>query len=207
MMLAVEFAVRSRGVEVSFDLPDRQTLLLTGPNGSGKSTTLEVIAGLLRPDTGHVRLGDRTLVGPRRWVPAHNRHVALLAQRPLLFPHLSVAGNVAFGPRSQGMTRRSSRDLAMGWLERVGAAEFAARRPDQLSGGEAQRVALARALATEPRVLLLDEPLAALDAESAPQLRALLRTVLRDRTTVLVSHDQDDIAGLADMVVELGRPG
>jgi molybdate transport system ATP-binding protein len=128
-----------------------------------------------------------------------------MGQDPLLFPHLSARENIAFGPRSQGVPRNRARAVAMDWLERLGLAEFGDRRPAQLSGGQRQRVALARALAAEPELLLLDEPLGALDAQTAPEVRQVLRTYLRatDTTTLLVTHDVLDAAMLADRVAVL----
>jgi molybdate transport system ATP-binding protein len=189
-----------------------RTLALLGPNGAGKSTALASIAGLLRPAAGRITLDDRILYSSNdssgtTWVPPHARGVALLAQEARLFPHLSVLDNVAFGPRSTGMPRGRARDAAREWLVRVDALEFADRRPAALSGGQAQRVAIARALATEPRLLLLDEPLSALDVDSAPAIRQLLRRVLAGRTTILVTHDILDAVLLADdvAVLEEGR--
>jgi molybdate transport system ATP-binding protein len=121
----------------------------------------------------------------------------------MLFPHLSVIDNVAFGPRVSGLSRQKSRERAESWLERVGALEFVARRPNQLSGGQAQRVALARALAAEPRLLLLDEPMAALDIAVAPLLRRVLAKVLAGRTTMIVTHDLLDALLLSDRIVVL----
>ncbi|HKV19942.1 MAG TPA: ATP-binding cassette domain-containing protein, partial [Mycobacterium sp.] len=139
-------------------------LAILGPNGAGKSTVLHAIAGLVRPDPGVVRLGDRTLTDSAAgvFVPTHARRVGMLLQDALLFPHLSVAANVAFAPRSDHRRRhrRDARATAAHWLTQVDASELADRMPRQLSGGQAQRVALARALAAEPDVLLLDEPLA-----------------------------------------------
>lgn len=184
-----------------------EVLAVLGPNGAGKSTILGVLSGLLRPERGHVRLGDRVLTDTAAGVavPTHLRRVGLLAQQALLFPHLSAAANVAFGPRCAGMDRRAADRTARHWLAEVGVAELADRRPSQLSGGQAQRVALARALAGEPDLLLLDEPLSALDVNSAPAMRALLRRVVRDagRTTVLVTHHVLDALVLADRVVVL----
>ncbi|PXY30985.1 sulfate/molybdate ABC transporter ATP-binding protein [Prauserella muralis] len=207
----------SRGefaLSTTFDVPAGTVLALLGPNGSGKSTVLGCLAGLLRPDRGAVTLGGRALTRtPRVDVPPHRRGVGLLAQDPLLFPHLSVLDNVAFAPRSRGTSRSRSRELARHWLSEVDAAEFAERRPAQLSGGQAQRVALARALAGEPELLLLDEPLAALDVDAAPAIRGLLRRVLRAagarsaRATVLVTHDPLDALALADHVVVLADGG
>ncbi len=199
--LDVELEVDERDVALAFGLAPGETVALLGPNGAGKSTVLNVVAGLLRADRGHVRLRGRVLADERTWVPSHDRGVALLAQDPLLFPHLSVSQNVAFGPRSAGRPRRDARDDALRWLGEVDAEALADRRPGELSGGQAQRVAVARALAAEPAVLLLDEPMAALDVNVAPQLRLVLRRVLESRTTVLVTHDPLDALLLADRVI------
>ncbi|SKB08671.1 ABC transporter ATP-binding protein [Aeromicrobium choanae] len=194
----------ARGVDVRLDLAAGETVALMGPNGAGKSTVLATVAGLLRPAEAHVRVGDRVLAGEGQWVPPHRRSVALLGQQPRLFPHLTVRENVAFGPRSAG---RKDADLAEHWLDWVGASALADRRPRELSGGQAQRVAIARALATEPDVVLLDEPLASLDVEAVPEVRRLLRRVLAETTTVLVTHDPLDAMTLADraVIVEAGR--
>jgi molybdate transport system ATP-binding protein len=197
----LEARVAARGVDVALEVADGETLAVLGPNGAGKSTLLAVAAGLLRPDDGRVTLDGRVLTGPGTFVPTHDRRIALLAQDPLLFPHLSALENVAFGPRSAGTRRREARAAARRWLEAVDAAGLADRRPGQLSGGQAQRVALARALAAEPRLLLLDEPMAALDVAVLPALRQTLRRVLADRTVVLVTHDVLDALLLADRVV------
>ncbi|PXY20194.1 sulfate/molybdate ABC transporter ATP-binding protein [Prauserella flavalba] len=201
----------SRGsfsLSVALDVPEGTVLAVLGPNGSGKSTLLGCLAGLLVPDDGVVTLGERTLTrSPRLQVQPHDRGVGLLAQDALLFPHLSVVDNVAFAPRSRGASRAESRAVARRWLSEVDAAGLADRRPAQLSGGQAQRVAIARALAGEPDLLLLDEPLAALDVDAAPAIRGLLRRVLRSpgnrRATVLVTHDPLDALALADHVVVL----
>ncbi len=203
MSVEVEAVVTARGVEVALEVADGETLAVLGPNGAGKSTLLAVLAGLLHPDRGRVVVGGRELTGPATFVPPHDRRVALLAQDPLLFPHLSVLENVAFGPRSRGAARRTAREAARHWLTEVGTAELAGRRPAQVSGGQAQRVALARALAAEPDVLLLDEPMAALDVAVQPALRQTLRRVLADRTVLLVTHDVLDALLLADRVVVL----
>lgn len=201
MSLQLDVRVAERDVEVALEVAEGETLAVLGPNGAGKSTVLAVAAGLLRPDRGEVRLDDRLLTGRGAFVPPHDRRVALLAQDPLLFPHLTVRDNVAFGPRSRGEGRRPSREAADRWLDEVGAAELADRRPGQVSGGQGQRVALARALAAEPRLLLLDEPMAALDVAVLPALRQTLKRLLAGRTTVLVTHDVLDALLLADRVV------
>ena len=206
MTLDAVLRVEGRDLDVRLRVEPGRTLALLGANGAGKSTVLACIAGLLQPDAGKVHLGDRVLFsahGSGTWVPPHARGVALLAQQARLFPHLSVEDNVAFGPRSAGVPRRTARERAAHWLAEVEASELAPRRPAALSGGQAQRVAIARALATEPEVLLLDEPLSALDVEAAPAIRQLLRRVLRDRTTVVVTHDVLDAVLLADDVAVL----
>ncbi len=208
--LQLHAEVANRDLDVRFSLAAGEVLAVLGPNGAGKSTVLHIIAGLLRPDVGVVRLGGRTLTDTARGVhvATQARRVGLLLQEPLLFPHLSVAGNVAFGPRSRSRGcrgRAGERASALRWLREVDAAQLAARRPRQLSGGQAQRVAIARALAAEPDVLLLDEPLAGLDVAAAATVRAVLRNVVtrERRTTVLVTHDLLDVFALADRVVVL----
>jgi molybdate transport system ATP-binding protein len=200
--------VAERGVEVTFTVAPGETVALLGPNGAGKSTVLSVAAGLVRPDQGRVVLDGRPLTlvedgGQQTWVAPHRRQIALLAQDPLLFPHLSVRENVEFAPRSRGVHRSEARATARHWMEEVGVLELADRKPSQVSGGQAQRVAVARALAADPRLLLLDEPMAALDVAVTPALRHTLRRVLADRTVVLVTHDALDALLLADTVVVL----
>ncbi|MEX5293961.1 ATP-binding cassette domain-containing protein [Kocuria sp. CPCC 205268] len=200
----------ARDVDLALTVPAGATVAVTGPNGAGKSTLFAVLAGLLVPDRGRCTLDGSVLfdlddAGCGSWVPPHERGIALMAQEPLLFPHLSVLENVAFGPRSRGAGRTRSRALARDWLAEVGAGQFADRRPAQLSGGQAQRVAIARALAAEPRLLLLDEPFSALDAAARPLVHELLVRVLADRTALVVSHDPGDAAALADRVVVLER--
>ncbi|WP_319434287.1 sulfate/molybdate ABC transporter ATP-binding protein [Mycobacterium sp. RTGN5] len=200
-------AVAERGFEVSFEVAPGEVLAILGPNGAGKSTTLHVIAGLLAPDAGVVRLGGRALTDTAAGiqVATHDRRVGLLMQDPLLFPHLSVQANIEFAPRSRGAGRAAARASASTWLEEVGLTELAGRKPGQLSGGQAQRVAIARALASDPEVLLLDEPLAGLDVAVAASVRALLRRVSSadGRATVLITHDLLDVLTMADRVLVL----
>lgn len=207
MSLSFRAEVTDRDVSAEFEVATGETVALLGPNGAGKSTVLAVAAGLLTPDSGEVVLDGRTLLSTSNRIdePPHRREVALLAQEPLLFPHLNVLENVAFGPRSRGRSRREARDQARGWLGRVEAAELSSRTPAQISGGQAQRAAVARALAAEPQLLLLDEPMAALDVGVAPALRQMLRQVLADRTTLLVTHDVLDALLLADRVIVMDR--
>ncbi len=213
--LELRAVVAERNVDVQFSVSAGEVLAVLGPNGAGKSTALHVIAGLVRPDEGLVRLGERVLTDTAAGVDVatHRRRVGLLLQDPLLFPHLSVAANVAFGPRSRRRRLRAAhpgeRASALHWLREVDAEHLADRRPRQLSGGQAQRVAIARALAAEPDVLLLDEPLAGLDVAAAAAIRAVLRTVVnRDRRAViLITHELLDVFTLADrvMIMESGR--
>jgi len=201
MSLRLEAAADARDVAVSLTLEHGETLAVLGPNGAGKSTVLGMLAGLVRPDRGRATLGGDVLFDlPGRWQPPHLRGVALLAQDALLFPHLSVRANVAFGPRASGAPRAEAAERADEWMRRTATADFAHRRPAELSGGQAQRVAIARALAAEPRLLLLDEPLSALDVAVAAEVRGMLAGVLAGRTTVLVTHDALDAYLLADRV-------
>ncbi len=188
-------------LDVQVEAAPGEVVAVLGPNGAGKSTLLGVLAGLVRADAGHVRLGDEDVTG----VPPHRRGVGLLAQQALLFPHLTALANVAFGPRAHGVSRRAAAERAQELLAAVDATALADRRPSEMSGGQQQRVALARALATDPALLLLDEPLAALDVDATPAMRALLRRVVRDRkqTAVLVTHSALDALVLADRVVVL----
>lgn len=198
MSLRFEAHVPERGFDVALDLPQGQTLALLGLNGAGKSTVLQVLSGLV-PAQGHAELNGRALFQ----LPPHQRRIALLAQEPLLFPHMTAAENVAFGPRSRGQSRKQANVAALRWLAEVDAVELAERRPAALSGGQAQRVALARALAAEPDLLLLDEPLAALDVDVAVAVRQTLRRVLQDRTAIIVTHEILDAVLLADAIAVL----
>ncbi len=202
--------VADRDVDVAFTVAPGETVALLGPNGAGKSTVLAVAAGLIRPDRGEITLDGRPLTGTggsgrHAWVAPHDREIALLAQDPLLFPHLSVLDNVEFAPRARGVARSQAHATARHWLDQVGVAELADRKPSQVSGGQAQRVAVARALAADPRLLLLDEPMAALDVAVTPALRQTLRSVLAERSVILVTHDALDALLLADTVIVLDR--
>jgi len=201
MRLDVAMAVSSRGVDARFVVESGQTLALLGPNGSGKTTIIEALAGLVAPDGGAARLGEATLFAPdggrMRLTEPRQRHTALVTQDAALFPHLSVLDNVAFPARSRGASRSQSRAKAADWLERAGIAPLAARRPRSLSGGQARRVAVARALASDPSLVLLDEPFASLDVDAAMALRALLREVLVGRTAILSTHNGLDAVDLA----------
>ncbi|WIB14903.1 ABC transporter ATP-binding protein [Curtobacterium sp. MCPF17_050] len=192
-----------RDVDVALSVGPAECVALVGANGSGKSTVLDAVAGLLPLDGGAVRSDDRVLAGAGRGLPAHRRRIGLVAQRPDLFPHLSVLANVAFGPRAAGRSGREARAAARHALAAVGVADLADRAPGTLSGGQAQRVAIARALAADPAVVLLDEPTSALDVGAREDVRAALRTAVSGRPSVLVTHDPVEVMALADRVVVL----
>ena len=206
-------------MRVEVDLPGRvgadleaaagEVLVVIGPNGAGKSTLLRAVAGL---EPGRVRVGDHDWTD----LEVPRRRVGYVFQDQSLFPHLSAQDNVAFGPRARGRSRREADAVAREWLERFGIGELAARRPHELSGGQAQRVAIARALATDPDVLLLDEPFTGLDVSAQMALRVELGRHLRDFAGIalLVTHDAIDALTLADRVLvldggrvaQVGRP-
>ncbi|MPY38354.1 ABC transporter ATP-binding protein [Streptomyces adustus] len=192
-------------LDVALTAAPGDVVALLGPNGAGKTTALRVLAGLVPPSGGHLRLDGVPLDG----TPPESRPVGVVFQDYLLFPHLTALDNVAFGPRCQGSSKAQARALAAQWLDRMGLADHADAKPRRLSGGQAQRVALARALATRPRLLLLDEPLAALDARTRLEVRGRLRRHLAEfeAVAVLVTHDPLDAMVLADrlVVVEDGR--
>jgi molybdate transport system ATP-binding protein len=196
-------------VEAGFSVADGEVLALLGPNGAGKSTLVRVLAGLLRPDAGRVAVDGAVWDDAATYLPAYERSVGMVFQDALLFPHLSVADNVAFGLRTRKVPKPAARNAAEGWLARVGLDGLGDRRPAELSGGQAQRAALARALVVDPALLLLDEPLSALDARTRLTVRAELRRHLAEfsGSTVLVTHDPVDAMALADrvVVIEEGR--
>jgi len=197
-------------VDVSLHVEPGETVAVMGPSGAGKSTLLQALAGLEPLGAGEIAVEGRVVdrvAAPRVRTDPMRRGVVLLGQKPRLFPHLSVRENVAFGPRAAGVEVRAARAGADDWLARVGLPGSAERMPHELSGGEQQRVAVARALAASPRVVLLDEPLVALDPETAGDIRRMLRDQLASTTTVAVTHDAADAVALADrlLVVEAGR--
>ncbi len=207
----VSLARRAFRLDVRVDVEPGEILAVLGPNGSGKSTLLRTLAGLLRCSAGRVAVGDAVWDDAQHgvFVPAVDRGVGLVFQDYRLFPHLSVRDNVAFSPHARGAARREARRQADDVLARLGLADLAERRPGELSGGQAQRVALARALASEPRLLLLDEPLSALDARTRLEIRSELRRYLSafGGPTILVTHDPLEAMVLADriLVLEGGR--
>ncbi|MFH9982295.1 ABC transporter ATP-binding protein [Streptomyces sp. NPDC017179] len=192
-------------LDVALTAAPGDVVALLGPNGAGKTTALRALAGLVPLTGGHLRLDGATLDR----TPPESRPVGVVFQDYLLFPHLSALDNVAFGPRCRGASKAEARAQAARWLDRMGLAGHAGAKPRRLSGGQAQRVALARALAPGPQLLLLDEPLAALDARTRLEVRAQLRRHLTEfeAVAVLVTHDPLDAMVLGDrlVVVEHGR--
>ncbi len=183
---------------ISLDLPRGALLALLGPSGCGKTTTLRIIAGLEVPDSGTIQVAGRDVTT----LPPHQRQMGVVFQSYALFPHMSASGNVAFGLEMRGISRAERARRAQAALEMVGLGALGARKPRQLSGGQQQRVALARALAIEPDLLLLDEPLSALDAKLREGVRDEIRALQQrlGTTTVFVTHDQTEALAMADLV-------
>lgn len=209
--LAINASVAVGGFRADYELEVQpgEVLAVLGPNGAGKSTLLRAIAGLAALERGTLELdghlAEEAPGGVR--LSVRDRQLGVVFQDYVLFDHLSALDNVAFGLRARGVGRGEARRAAADWLERLGIPELASRRPAQLSGGQAQKVALARALTTSPRVLLLDEPLAALDIESRSEVRAELRRVLAGfgGAALVVTHDPGDAAALADRIAIVER--
>jgi molybdate transport system ATP-binding protein len=197
--LRVDVRVRGR-VAARFDVPAGEVVAVIGPNGAGKSSLVRALAGLVGAE-GTALLGARDLLR----LPARDRRVGMVFQGQRLFPHLDALANVAFGPRSRGVSRAAAGATARAWLDRFGLGDLGHRRPGQLSGGQAQRVAIARALATDPDLLLLDEPFTGLDVRVAMGLRLELARHLADFAGValVVTHDAIDAFTIADRVLVL----
>ena len=188
---------------ISLEIPSGSFFALLGPSGCGKTTTLRMIGGFEEPTEGAIFLGDRDVVG----LPPHRRDVNTVFQSYALFPHLTIFENVAFGLRRRGLKGEALRGRVREILRRVGLEGFDVRKPRQLSGGQQQRVALARALVNGPRVLLLDEPLGALDLKLRKQMQLELKALQQDfaMTFVHVTHDQDEAMTMADTIAIMNR--
>ncbi len=191
-------------LDIALSIEPGTTVALLGPNGAGKSSTVGALSGVTPLDSGSITLNDVVLddVATDTFIRPELRNIGIVFQDYLLFDHMTVTENIAFGPRSRGVNRREAATAARRWMTRLGLGGLDEQRPDQLSGGQAQRVALARALATEPDLLLLDEPLAALDIATRAELR---RTLVEHLTTfegprLLITHEPDDAFILADYI-------
>ena len=212
-MLIAEFSKQlvSVRVEVSLKAEPRSTFVLVGESGAGKTSILNVLAGLLQPDRGRIKLEDLDLFDSERGIamPANERPIGYVFQDYVLFPHLTVFENVAFGLRAQGRGETQVRRETHGVLEQLGIDDLAARKPRRLSGGQRQRVALARSLVLKPRLLLLDEPLSAIDLQTRREVRTELRRTLADLPciTLFVTHSPFEalVFGSQVGVVDHGR--
>ena len=202
---AVQLTLGALHLDMEINADEGEVVALLGPNGAGKTTLLRAIAGLVPITSGFVKLDGEVLedTSTRRYVPTDRRSIGVAFQDYLLFPHLSVLDNVAFGLRARGATRTEAAERAMQWLDRVGLKKYARSKPSELSGGERQRVALARALAPDPRLLLLDEPLAALDATTRVEVRRDLKAHLASFRGVrlVVTHDPLEAMTLGDRLI------
>ena len=188
---------------MNFEIHEGEFLAFMGPSGCGKTTTLRMLAGLEEPSEGDIRLAGKSLLG----VKPHERDTPMVWQSLALFPFLNARENVEFGLKMRGLDKASRRKKAEDWLERLGIGEFAERDVNSLSGGQRQRVALARALVTEPKILLLDEPLSALDAHLVIRMQAVLTKLQRELgiTFVYVTHSQSEAFAMADRVVIMAK--
>ena len=201
----IQLRLSRLNLDIAFTVEAGEVVALLGPNGSGKSTTLRALVGLLPLAGGRIVLDGTVLDDPAEHVkiPPEKRPIGLMFQDYLLFPHLSTLENVAFGLRAKGTDKKAARDKASQTLARLGLDGLAEAKPGAMSGGQQQRVAMARALVTDPRLLLLDEPLAALDVSTKTDVRRLLREVLRqsNAANVLVTHDLLDAVALGDRMI------
>lgn len=204
-MSALEFANVSKSfgdvnalINFTIALEQGELVSLLGPSGCGKTTALRIAAGFETADTGSILLGSTNIIG----LPAHERRMGMVFQSYSLFPHLNIRDNVSFGLRVRGVRNEARKKRADEMLDLVRLSDLGHRMPHQISGGQQQRVALARALATEPHVLLLDEPLSALDAKIRVEVRDEIRRLNRDLgvTTMFVTHDQDEAMSISDRI-------
>ena len=203
--VSIRLSLGPLDLDMAVNVDEGEVVALLGPNGAGKTTLLRAVAGLVPFSSGYVRLDGKVLedTAARQYVPTERRPIGFVFQDYLLFPHLTVLENVAFGLRSRGVSRQAAAEKAAYWLDRIGLKSYAGSKPAELSGGQRQRVALARALAPDPRLLLLDEPLAALDATTRAEVRRDLKRHLDSfhGIRLVVTHDPLEAVALADRLV------
>jgi len=200
----VTYLYKRGGVEnLSLLVPEGEIACLLGPSGSGKTTVLRLIAGFLRPNSGSIRIGDKVVADARIFLPPQERHVGLVFQHHALFPHLSVTQNILFGCQRKDKAERQK--LLDSLLDDFSITAQRNSYPHQISGGEQQRVALARAIASDPAVLLMDEPFSSLDAELRQRVRNQCIEVIHERrlTALIVTHDEQEASAIGDRVIRL----
>ncbi|GEB23255.1 ABC transporter permease [Brevibacterium aurantiacum] len=198
-------SVPDRGLDIDLSIPGSSTTAMIGRNGAGKSSLFQLMTGAIPADSGSLHIGKDTIfdIADGSWPPVHSRGIVHLAQTPLLFPHLNVIDNVAFGLKAQGLTTTEARSRAQDMLTRLGVGHCSGRAPEAVSGGQAARIALARALVVDPKLLLLDEPLAALDVDVKVETRRVLAQALAGRSAVIITHDAADVTVLATTLVHI----
>ncbi|MDN5793698.1 MAG: ATP-binding cassette domain-containing protein, partial [Brevibacterium aurantiacum] len=193
------------GLDIDLSIPGSSTPAMIGRTGAGKSSLFQLMTGAIPADSGSLHIGKDTIfdIADGSWPPVHSRGIVHLAQTPLLFPHLNVIDNVAFGLKAQGLTTTEARSRAQDMLTRLGVGHCSGRAPEAVSGGQAARIALARALVVDPKLLLLDEPLAALDVDVKVETRRVLAQALAGRSAVIITHDAADVTVLATTLVHI----
>jgi len=208
MQVSFDAIAQSYGGHALFErldliIPSGKFFTLLGPSGCGKTTLLRMLGGFVRPDAGRILFGEEDVTN----VPVHRRDVGMVFQDYALFPDRSVLANVSYGLAARGVSRTEARERALAMLARVGLEKYSERQPAALSGGQRQRVAMARALVIEPRLLLLDEPLSALDVKLRVELRSMIRELQTEAgiTTVFVTHDQEEALAMSDLIAVMDR--
>ncbi|SMY03372.1 molybdate transport system permease protein [Brevibacterium sp. 239c] len=198
-------SVPERGLDIGLSIPSGATTALIGRNGAGKSSLFQLMTGAISAESGSLRIGEDTIFDLEcdKWPPIHARGIVHLAQTPLLFPHLNVIDNVAFGLKAQGQAAGEARAAAQDMLNSLGVGHCSDRAPEAVSGGQAARIALARALVVDPKLLLLDEPLAALDVDVKVETRRVLAKALTGRSAIIITHDAEDVTTLAATLVHI----